>query len=284
MQLSSLQLEAFAAAARAGNISRAAEQLHLTQSALSQRILNLERELETTLFVREPLQLRLTPAGEELLRYCGIREGLESETLAAIANRREAWGGTIRVGAFSSVTRSLLLPSLTPLLQKHPHVRGELFSREIRELFPMLLRNEVDLILTPFEPERQEIESVWIGDEENVLVRPARGPCRLEVFLDHDAADTTTHEFWAKQKKARPSYRREFLDEVYGLIDGVIAGWGQAILPRHLVETDSRLKIIEGYRPLRIPIHLQHFRQPYYSKLFNTARDLIQGHFRKALS
>jgi len=77
MGLSSSHLEAFAAVAQAGGFSKAAKILHLTQSALSQRIMNLEDDLAITLFIRDPSGLRLTPAGDELLRYWQMHHGLE---------------------------------------------------------------------------------------------------------------------------------------------------------------------------------------------------------------
>ena len=60
MKLNSSQLEAFSTIAKTLNFTRAAEQLHVTQSALSQRIAKLEGDLEATLFVRDRNALRLT--------------------------------------------------------------------------------------------------------------------------------------------------------------------------------------------------------------------------------
>ncbi|MFM8314231.1 MAG: LysR family transcriptional regulator, partial [Deltaproteobacteria bacterium] len=70
MSISSSQLDAFFACSQTGNFTKAAKLLHLTQSALSQRILNLEGELQTTLFIRERNGIRLTSAGRELVQYC----------------------------------------------------------------------------------------------------------------------------------------------------------------------------------------------------------------------
>src|SRR5438046_5761207 len=63
------QLEAFAAVARVGNVSRAAEALHLTQPALTARLQVLEADLAVQLFVRGPRGMTLTDAGETLLPY-----------------------------------------------------------------------------------------------------------------------------------------------------------------------------------------------------------------------
>jgi DNA-binding transcriptional LysR family regulator len=60
MGLQTAQLEAFEEVAKLRNFSKAAKALHITQSALSQRIINLESELEVALFIRDPSGLRLT--------------------------------------------------------------------------------------------------------------------------------------------------------------------------------------------------------------------------------
>src|SRR5690606_24636694 len=103
MSLSSKQLAAFLGVTREGSFSLAAQRLHITQSALSQRVRQLEEELETGLIIRDAAGLQLTPAGEELLRYCQVRESLETEALSRISSTQSSSGGTIRIGGFSSV-------------------------------------------------------------------------------------------------------------------------------------------------------------------------------------
>lgn len=275
LSLPTHQLEAFAAVARLGNISTAATALHVTQSALSQRVLNLEATLATALFIREPKGLRLTPAGEKLVRYCRQKEMLDQELKTEFSEKSGALSGAIRLGGFSSVMRSWGLPALRRLVEDHPEVRLELFTRETRDLLPMLQRNEVDFILTLKQTEREEIESLRIGEEENVLVRPKRRSFRENVFLDHDSLDTTTADFWKIQKTAPKPYRRDYFDEVYALLDGVALGLGQAILPRHLVKEDKRLAMVPGLIALRLPVYLQYYRQAYYSRLFEEARAVL---------
>jgi len=54
---------------------------------------------------------------------------------------------------------------------------------------------------------------------------------------------------------------------VYGIMDGVAHGMGEAILPEHLVRHDKRLRIVSGRKPLKIPVYLQYYKQPFYAKL-----------------
>lgn len=268
MAFVSSQLDAFSAVVELGSFSKAAKKLFLTQSALSQRILNLEGTLNTALLIRDPKGLRLTTAGSELLRYCQVRENLEEEVLKKISSASTTTSGVIRIAGFSSVMRSVIMPSLKDLLYKNSEIHIELINTEIRELPSMLTNNQVDFIVTGQEPFRREIESHHIGDEINVLISKANEAKirNLNIYLDHDEEDTVTEKFLRQNPNLDINYDRRFLDEVYGLIDGVKLGWGKAVVPRHLVRKERSLKV-EELNPLIMPVHLQYFRRPFYGEL-----------------
>ena len=271
MGISSLQLDAFFTAARTRNFSRAAKELHITQSALTQRIGNLEAELGVSMFVRKPRGVELTEAGSRMLRYCQARDLLEKELLEELSgDTRTGLGGVLRVGGFSSVVRSVLLPALTPLLRAHPNVQVHLQNAEMDELPGLLKTGEVDLIVLDHIMDQGDVEAVPLGEEENVLVasKSVQSP---EVYLDHDPQDPQTAKFLRLQSQTTGPFRRCFLDEIYALIDGAAAGLGRAVVPRHLAERDERLRILPGYKPMRSPVILHYFRQPFYTALQKAA-------------
>jgi DNA-binding transcriptional LysR family regulator len=278
MGLSSRQLEAFSEVARTGSFSQAAKNLFVTQSALSQRVRHLEDEMATALIVRDPAGLRLTAAGEALLRYCHVRESLEAEVLTSIASGHETLGGVIRVAGFSSVTRSVVIPALSVLAAEYPSVNIEVFTREVRDLSRMLSHNEVEVIVTSEPSSRQEIVSYDLGFEENVLVESSkiRGS-KADIYLDHDPEDPTTSQFFKINGDSKKKIRRNYLDEVYAIIDGVKLGMGRAVLPLHLVASHKDLRVVKGYKPLKIPVYLQYFRQPYYSRLHTVLIDTLRA-------
>lgn len=273
MSLSSLGLDAFHGVARAKNFSAAAKNLHITQSALSQRILKLEDELRATLLIRDPKGVRLTEAGEHLLRYCQMRQSIEEVVWDHLLKKKQhaaaSLAGTCRIGGYSTVIRSVVIPALGPCISSHPHSRVEIFTRETRDLAGLLRSGEVDLILADREYCLPGMVNEILGWEENVLVEPVRGECR-DVFLDHDVDDTTTAEFLKMQppKLRRPKFERMFLDEIYTILDGVARGWGRAVVPRHLVGDSKLLRVVPGYRPLKIPVVLSFYEQLYYTPLF----------------
>jgi DNA-binding transcriptional LysR family regulator len=279
MTLSSSQLEAFSEVARTSSFSKAAKNLHVTQSALSQRIRNLEAKLATGLFIRDPSGLRLTAVGEELLRHCHIRESLETEFLNQMSSTQSALGGVIRIAGFSSVMRSIVMPSLDGLVANNSDLNIEFFTRELRDLASMLTRNEVDLIITTDQPFRHEVISRVIGFEENILVESVKlAKQRNEIYLDHDPDDDITANFFKINKRESKKIHRNYLDEVYSIIDGVKRGWGRAVLPKHLIKNDNTLRILKNLKPLKTPVMIQYFRQPFYSKIHTKIVDEICAH------
>lgn len=117
MKLSNLGLQAFAQTAITLNITQAAKDLGLTQSALSQRIALLENELEVTLFIRESRGLKLTSAGERLLRFSSLNQKMEEELLLELKGNKDELAGSLRLAGYSSVLRSILIPALSDFLR-----------------------------------------------------------------------------------------------------------------------------------------------------------------------
>jgi DNA-binding transcriptional LysR family regulator len=102
------QLECFQAVARELHFTRAAEVLRIAQPALSQQVRKLERQLGLVLFVRDHHRVRLTPAGEALLRHA---DRVLSD-VAAVEEEMLAWGrglrGRVRVGTARGLAARLV--------------------------------------------------------------------------------------------------------------------------------------------------------------------------------
>lgn len=125
LRLPSLEgLRAFEAAARLGTFERAAEELHVTASAVGKRIGTVEDLLQTQLFVRQGKTLQLTPAGREYLEQVRTALGV----LASVPLHRRA-GDTpqkLRVCAPPTFARQILVPHLEAYTRAHPQVDLEL--------------------------------------------------------------------------------------------------------------------------------------------------------------
>jgi DNA-binding transcriptional LysR family regulator len=277
MSISSLYLEAFFACAQAGHFTKAAEKLHITQSALSQRIMNLEDDLETSLFVRDRSGLKLTAAGEELLRYCLVKNSLEEQSLNKIKNKNtKLLTGHVRIGGFSSVMRSVIMPSLAPLLKENPDLQLLFISKEMDELPTYFRRGEIDHMILFNEFVHDGIETHHIGDEQDVLVEQKNynGP---DIFLDHDENDHTTSRYLRMREIKQPK-RRRYLDEVYTLMDGVKSGLGRSILPLHIVKHEKSIVVVDKKMVLKTPVFLHYYRQPFYTELHKQiVKNIIQN-------
>lgn len=115
----------FVTVAREGSFTRAAAELGVTQSALSQAISGLESKLQIRLLTRTTRSVSLTAAGERLLNAIGRRfDEIESE-LDALTELRDKPAGTVRITCGDYVLHSVLLPKLTPILREYPEIKIE---------------------------------------------------------------------------------------------------------------------------------------------------------------
>lgn len=119
-------LETFAEAAERGSFTAAARHLGLTQAAVSQRIQQLESELDTPLFRRHPDGITLTEAGRRLHQFARRILDLTAEARAAVTGRSGEVSGDLRLAA-SSVPGQYVLPHvLAEFRCRHPAVRVQL--------------------------------------------------------------------------------------------------------------------------------------------------------------
>jgi DNA-binding transcriptional LysR family regulator len=284
MSLQSNHLDAFMAVAELLNFTRAAEKLHITQSALSQRILNLEDELQTTLFIRDRAGLKLTEQAFDLVRYCQTRTSLETEFIDSLRSQNtNELSGVLRIGGFSSVMRSIIQPSIRKLLNDNPKLKLSLLTREMAELPDSLKRGEIDYMILDKRLEREELERVDLGSEHNVLVRSRKylGP---KIYLDHDEHDTTTADYFRITKAKFERIERRYLDDVYGLLDGVTDLLGMAVLPIHLISGRRDLEILNPKTVLKVPVSLYFYKKPFYPKLHSTLIEQLVSNARKLLA
>jgi DNA-binding transcriptional LysR family regulator len=283
MSIPSNQLDAFLAVARERSFTGAAAKLNVTQSALSQRIINLESDLGTALFVRDRKSIRLTDAAGKLFQYCLAKETLESQVLSELFPKSKGLSGVIRIGGFSSVMRSVILPALQPLLEKNPELQLVFLTRELRELPGLLRTGAVDFLVLNRAWGGEDMVRVELGRERNVLVRRKSG-VDSDVFLDHDEQDQTTLQYLKMSRRKSTRLKRLYLDDVYGILDGVRMGLGKAVLPIHLIRQDKKLKVIEPGKVLDSLVILHHYHQPYYSTLHQEVLRTLKERCPQALA
>jgi DNA-binding transcriptional LysR family regulator len=140
------QLTAFHTVARLGSVSQAADELHLTQPAVSIQIAALEESAGTALLQRTGRGIRLTEAGELLAGYVNRIVELWREAGEEMATLQGVFSGTLRVGAV--VTAEYLLPPLlVTFASEHPKVKLKLQVGNRDEIVRLLAGQEIDLAI-----------------------------------------------------------------------------------------------------------------------------------------
>ena len=139
-------LECFYWVVRLNGFSRAAERLHTTQPAVSQRIAALEAELGEPLMDRRGRSFTLTAKGQVLLDYCERFLDLRAEMVAAVTSTR-AVRGTIRLGVSETIVRLWLHQFLERAHALYPELVIDLSVDVSSVMLDQLMRGELDLCL-----------------------------------------------------------------------------------------------------------------------------------------
>src|SRR5580765_6268344 len=166
------RLRAFAAVAREGSFSRAAERLYVSQPSISKHVASLETELGAQLVVRDRRGATLTPAGDVLADYV-----LRAEALLANARRALAAGGDAQVGtltlAASGVPGTYLLPELVARFhQRYPVVQLDFRLSTSAGAIDLVRAHEVELAVVGGMTLPPELESEPLVEDEVVLIGP----------------------------------------------------------------------------------------------------------------
>ncbi len=275
MKLSHLGLTAFHECARTLNMTEASRQLGLTQSALSQRLAQLEDEVSSTLFIRDSKGLILTESGERLLRFTEMNAGLEDELLRDLKGKKGELAGNLQIAGFSSIMRSMIIPAMAPLLRKNPAIHLSFQSYEMSELPSVLSSSRADYVITDYEMNKRGIGQEILGYEEYVVIESAKFTSPDDIYLDHGPRDNATESFFSAQGRI-PPYRRSFMGDVYGIIEGVEEGLGRAVMSKHLVEGNRKVKIIRGFKTYKRPITLHYYERPFETELARRVREELK--------
>jgi len=161
----------FWAVAREGQLTRAAQHLRLSQSALSTQIRQLEARIGQPLFHRQGRQLVLTEAGRIALDYAETIVGAGHELVATLKSGRAAARQVLRIGAVATMSRNFQRGFLAPMLEREG-VSLVIQSASLDELLARLRTHQLDLVLATRRVQ-EDAEHPWR------CVRLARQPVSL---------------------------------------------------------------------------------------------------------
>ena len=144
----------FKEVAETGNISLAAKNLYISQSAVSQSVKQLETALQARLFARSPRGVSLTWEGQMLYQYVRSALGLLATGEDKLSQAQQLLLGTLTIGASDTVTSFFLTPFLETFHRQHPGIRLKIVSGRSAKVLSMLKSGAVDIAFasSPSEP------------------------------------------------------------------------------------------------------------------------------------
>ena len=135
----------FKEVAETGNISLAAKNLYISQSAVSQSIKQLETALQARLFARSPRGVSLTWEGQMLYQYVRSALGLLATGEDKLSQAQQLLVGTLTIGASDTVTSLFLTSYLETFHHQHPGIRLKIVSGRSAKVLSMLKSGAVDI-------------------------------------------------------------------------------------------------------------------------------------------
>lgn len=176
-------LESFLLVAELGSFRAAADRLHVTQAAISNRIASLEEELDARVFDRGPGELRLTPVGLRLISYGERMLELQKDMLQLGRTDQNNLLGSVRIGAIESIVHTWLVPFMQHLQQSYPGIELQLSSESTDRLHRSLRDGEVDIALQTDQMIGDGIVSTACLPMTMGWVGPAQAPAELDNNL-----------------------------------------------------------------------------------------------------
>lgn len=180
------QLRYFLRLSETLNFSVASKELFITQSTLSQQILNLERELDQQLFIRNSHEVLLTEAGRMLLPLARESVYKVDNCFLRMQELKNMLTGELNIGVTYSFS-SMISETMIDFLKKYPKVKLNVFYASMTDLIERLQRHELDFVVA-FKPteHNEHIESRLLFDNRLAAIVNEHHPlaAKQEVTLD----------------------------------------------------------------------------------------------------
>ncbi len=256
-------VEAFYWVASLKSISRAAEKLFLTQSAMSSRISTLEEELGVLLLDRVDKQFKLTAAGARFLVYADKLLALQREVKAEMGSTHQM-AVSMRIGAIESVLHSWLIPWLEKLRADHPCMELELTVETTPILLELVARGTLDVVFAALPAASTGVrhhalppmDMAFVGNpllhKKRNYKLPELADMELLTFQKGSQPHVTLLDLF-KQHRLEPK-KVHAISSISAMVQLVQGGFGVALLPRAAV---ARLGGFAKLKPLAVDAKVQ---------------------------
>ena len=212
MKYSLRQLEIFVAISRTASVSRAAEDLSLSQSATSTSLSEFEKQFDLQLFDRVGKSLRINETGQQLLPRAVELLDRAKEIEALLQGH--AGFGHMKIGATLTVGNYLATILVARFLQEHPESRIQLQVHNTSTIVQQIANHELDLGLIEGDCHHPDIEvQPWIADELVVFSAPDHPLAKLGSTTPNMTIERLLQEPWILREKG--SGTRETFDRAF---------------------------------------------------------------------
>ena len=262
------QYRIFYAVAKAGNISRAAKELYISQPSISKSISKLEDSLNTVLFTRNSRGVQLTDEGQVLFEH--TRDAFEelAKGEQELKRIREFNMGHIRIGVSNTLCRFIMVKYLKGFIEQYPHIKITIESQPTTQTLSMLEQQRIDIGLVVEQKSSRNMNFIPVMDIQDTFVTT---PAYLNNLYVREGKDTNIFETGNIMLLDQSNMTRHHVDDYMSenhivprqvlevttmdlLIEFVKIGLGVACVIKELVQKElDNGTLVE--LPLEIPIH-----------------------------
>ena len=252
--MDSLALKAFVVVAEQRSFSRAADQLFLTQPAVSKRIVKLEEQLKTRLFDRIGRTVSLTMAGQHLLPKARVILQAMEDSANELTNLSGRVGGTLRIATSHHISLHRLPEPLRLFIARYPQVELDIQFAESEVIYEGLLQGRWQLGIITLNPNpHPHIQQKVIWQDQMQFVAAPDHPLSLQSAVDLNqlssfpallsksntfTRDIVEARFAAHQLALNVAMSTNNLDTIRMMVS---IGMGWSVLPETLINQDLNI-------------------------------------------
>jgi len=267
-------------------VHAAADDLKLTQAAVTKRIRQLEAEMGVTLFLRSRKGMTLTEEGKALFQFCKTTSEAEGQFLSRLKGKDRQEVSLTIVGPTSAISSRINKDCLS-LYSKYPFLKLHLQSEDHANVIEMVRQGKADIVVVSPSLVPNEMDSKILKADRYLLVasskwqgRPLSEILESERIIDFYESDRTTFNYLKKfdfHKSKRPD--RLFVNENEALIRMVETGIGYGTLTEDIakpyLENGNLIKLNRGQvheDPLAIAWYPRHEKADYFQDIIRSIK------------
>ena len=289
--LDSRHLRLVAEIARAGSVTRAADRLNVTQSAVSHQLRDIEERLGTRLFIRSGRRMLLTPAGTHLVETADRVLGEIARAEAAVGRLARSQAGEFRICTQCHTGYHWIPPLLDVLRRRFPDVEVRIDAEHTMRAIDALLEAKLDLAIVNRDPQDKRIRvRPLFEDEHAAIVSPSHRWAKRAFVSPQELANErlflysrSIEDSYLVQHVMRPAgvepRHVTFLQLTEAIVEMVKAGLGVSVLPTWSIMPAISAGAVRAVRITRSGV----YRQWHAATLAGAGDSAFAEHFIQVL-